>query len=353
MPTPPTTPTAAAPASSTRARCAGWSRSGRPPTGGASPAPAPGSPAGSRPTCSGRSPTGLPRRSTPRMTTSTRCTNGPATRSQRITTSGSGRPGGTGRAGHHSSRAGGRLRCRHQRRARRSSRRRARLGDQVHAVRHPGDPAPGHRHRASPGLPRADPGAGQLRGGQCPALGGRRGARPGAAPGPHRAGEPVPGRPGPGRAGHARQVAGCRTTRRTAEPRGDRPGGAWHLAGHRGPGSVDDAALAAPATWPPPALSAAHLGLAAAGLAAWTGYLATGLAGLAWAGAALLIPVTGLGMSLVFLAPGAASRPGTGPPSAAGTARARHRPPVLVLAGHIVLASATILLAFLAAIGAR
>src|SRR5579875_1155878 len=103
----------------------------------------------------------------------------------------------------------------------------------------------------------------------------------------------------------------------------------------------------------PPALNAAHLGLAAAGLAAWTGYLATGLAGLAWAGAALLIPVTGLGMSLVFLAPGAASRPGTGPPSAAGTARARHRPPVLVLAGHIVLASATILLAFLAAIGAR
>src|SRR5579875_3069228 len=32
----------------------------------------------------------------------------------------------------------------------------------------------------------------------------------------------------------------------------------------------------------PPALNAAHLGLAAAGLAAWTGYLATGLAGLAW-----------------------------------------------------------------------
>src|SRR5579875_2585286 len=63
----------------------------------------------------------------------------------------------------------------------------------------------------------------------------------------------------------------------------------------------------------PPALNAAHLGLAAAGLAAWTGYLATGLAGLAWAGAALLIPVTGLGMSLVFLAPGAA-----GPPSAPG-----------------------------------
>src|SRR5579875_1937350 len=103
----------------------------------------------------------------------------------------------------------------------------------------------------------------------------------------------------------------------------------------------------------PPALNAAHLGLAAAGLAAWTGYLATGLAGLAWAGAALLIPVTGLGMSLVFLAPGAASRPGTGPPSAAGTARARHRPPVLVLAGHLVPASATVLLAFLAAIGAR
>src|SRR5579875_2310463 len=339
MPTPPTTPTAAAPASSTRARCAGWSRSGRPPTGGASPAPAPGSPAGSRPTCSGRSPTGLPRRSTPRMTTSTRCTNGPATRSQRITTSGSGRPGGTGRAGHHSSRAGGRLRCRHQRRARRSSRRRARLGDQVHAVRHPGDPAPGHRHRASPGLPRADPGAGQLRGGQCPALGGRRGARPGAAPGPRGRSQGA----GPPAAQPSRAAIGLAAL------------GTWLATAGLGVSMMLRWLLRRRGRRlrRPPALNAAHLGLAAAGLAAWTGYLATGLAGLAWAGAALLIPVTGLGMSLVFLAPGAASRPGTGPPSAAGTARARHRPPVLVLAGHIVLASATILLAFLAAIGAR
>ncbi|HEY3952814.1 MAG TPA: hypothetical protein VGM53_05520 [Streptosporangiaceae bacterium] len=42
-----------------------------------------------------------------------------------------------------------------------------------------------------------------------------------------------------------------------------------------------------------------HAGLAIAGLAIWIGYLATGLAGLAWSAAGLLMPVVGLGTAMV------------------------------------------------------
>jgi hypothetical protein len=100
----------------------------------------------------------------------------------------------------------------------------------------------------------------------------------------------------------------------------------------------------------PPALNAAHLGLAVTGLGTWAAYLASGQAGLAWAAAALLVPVTGLGMSLAFLAP--AGTPSAAGSPATGPTRAR-RAPVLALAAHILLASATILLAFLAAVGSR
>ena len=100
-----------------------------------------------------------------------------------------------------------------------------------------------------------------------------------------------------------------------------------------------------------PVLNFTHFGLALTGLLAWIGYLATGVTGLAWAACGLLIPVAGLGMALVFLAPArspvttaTAARPGDDPPPV------RH-PPALVVAAHITAASITILLAVLAAIG--
>jgi hypothetical protein len=85
-----------------------------------------------------------------------------------------------------------------------------------------------------------------------------------------------------------------------------------------------------------PARSGVHLGLAITGLLTWGVYLATGLTGVAWAACALLLPTAALGMTLVFLAP----------PHA-------RRPPVLAIAAHIAFATATILFAFLTAVGGR
>jgi hypothetical protein len=96
-----------------------------------------------------------------------------------------------------------------------------------------------------------------------------------------------------------------------------------------------------------PVLNFTHFGLALTGLLAWISYLATGLAGLAWAGCGLLLAAASLGMTLVFLAP-AATAGATGPaddPPPAG------RPPVVVIAAHITAACITILLVTLAAIG--
>ena len=90
-----------------------------------------------------------------------------------------------------------------------------------------------------------------------------------------------------------------------------------------------------------PVLNFTHFGLALTGLLVWIGYLATGVTGLAWAACGFLVPVAGLGMTLVFLAP---ARPGDEPPPL------RH-PPALVVAAHVTAASITILLAVLAAIG--
>ena len=84
----------------------------------------------------------------------------------------------------------------------------------------------------------------------------------------------------------------------------------------------------------PPTLNAAHLALAGAGLLSWIGYLATGLTGLAWTATALLTLVIGLGMTLVFFLPSQ-----------------RRRPSVVVIGAHIVVATATFLFVFLAAIG--
>jgi manganese efflux pump family protein len=85
----------------------------------------------------------------------------------------------------------------------------------------------------------------------------------------------------------------------------------------------------------PPALNAAHLGLAGAGLVIWIAYLSTGLTGLAWTATALLTVVIGLGMTLVFFLP----------------SQSRH-PSVATIGAHIIFATATFLFVFLAAIGA-
>jgi hypothetical protein len=112
----------------------------------------------------------------------------------------------------------------------------------------------------------------------------------------------------------------------------------------------------------PPSVTFAHLGLAVAGLLAWIAYLATGLAGLAWAACVVLLPVAGLGMVLVLwfperslaAAPLPAAHPvtaGAGPaPARPGPPRSEH-PPVPIAAAHGVFAVATILFALLAAVG--
>lgn len=115
----------------------------------------------------------------------------------------------------------------------------------------------------------------------------------------------------------------------------------------------------------PMSMNLAHLSLAMAGLVTWILYLVTGLASLAWIACALLLPVAGLGMSLLILrlpgrslaaaavsaaqavpiAAGAASAPASpDPPSA------RH-PPALLVAAHVAFAMATILYTLLAAVG--
>jgi hypothetical protein len=105
--------------------------------------------------------------------------------------------------------------------------------------------------------------------------------------------------------------------------------------------------------WRAAARNLAHLALAVVGLLIWVAYLGTGAAGLAWAACALLAAVTGLGMTLVFLPP-PASAAGAGAPAAApgtpGPPRRRY-PVVFTVGAHIVLATVTLLLAVLAAIG--
>ena len=112
----------------------------------------------------------------------------------------------------------------------------------------------------------------------------------------------------------------------------------------------------------PPALNLAHLTLATTGLLTWIAYLITDVTGVAWAACALLLPVVGLGMTLVFLSSSAGPAqsestlqaiPGE-PPGAPGQGDQRRprRPPVLTVGAHVAFATATILFAFLTAVGA-
>jgi hypothetical protein len=110
----------------------------------------------------------------------------------------------------------------------------------------------------------------------------------------------------------------------------------------------------------PPVIIVSHFALALAGLGIWIAFVTTGLAGLAWIAVGLLLLVAGLGMAtLVTGLPepavgGVPASPGPMPESRlAGTAvSGRPRAPVTVIAAHGMLATATILLVLLAAIGA-
>ena len=115
-----------------------------------------------------------------------------------------------------------------------------------------------------------------------------------------------------------------------------------------------------------------HFVVAVTGLGLWIAFLVTDLRSLAWIAAGLLLPAAGLGMATLVTAlpepsraqPGRAASAGAGT-SGAGTSGAalatriaatagpaRTRMPVVVIAAHGVLATVTMLLVLLAAIGA-
>jgi hypothetical protein len=133
--------------------------------------------------------------------------------------------------------------------------------------------------------------------------------------------------------------------------------GSYLLAGWLAPaGSLRSARAAGR----PPAIVVSHVALAVAGLGIWIAFVAAGLPVLAWIGLGLIVPAGGLGMAALAAAlpePAAsAGLPGMGlPPSArlARTAAPGRAPmPVIVIALHGALATATILLVLLAASGA-
>jgi manganese efflux pump family protein len=112
----------------------------------------------------------------------------------------------------------------------------------------------------------------------------------------------------------------------------------------------------------PPVVILGHFALAVTGLGLWIAFVATGQAVLAWIAAGLLLLIAGLGMATLVT-----SLPESGPvgpraaePVASGalatriaaTAPPRVRLPVTVIALHGALATTTMLLVLLAAIGA-
>lgn len=130
--------------------------------------------------------------------------------------------------------------------------------------------------------------------------------------------------------------------------------GAYLLAGWLVRGRRDGAAGR------PPVIVVGHAAAALAGLGIWLAFVASHVPALAWTGAGLIIPAAGLGMAtLVGALPGPAPSAGPASPGPLLAARpaetaapARVRIPVAVIALHGMLATATILLVLLAAIGA-
>ncbi|HUZ26930.1 MAG TPA: hypothetical protein VMV07_24530 [Streptosporangiaceae bacterium] len=120
----------------------------------------------------------------------------------------------------------------------------------------------------------------------------------------------------------------------------------------------------------PPVIIVGHFALAVAGLGVWIAFVVTDVVALAWTAAGLILPVAGLGMATLAAAlpdPAPSTRPPTTRPTSTRptspgptlatrivqtAAPARVRMPVTVIAVHGILATATILLVLLAAIGA-
>jgi hypothetical protein len=134
--------------------------------------------------------------------------------------------------------------------------------------------------------------------------------------------------------------------------------GSYLLAGWLADGSLRR--RFARATGLPPVIIISHVALAVAGLAAWIAFVAADVPVLAWIAVGLIVPVAGLGMATLVAAlpePAASGGPASPGPAPAAriavTAAPGHRQmPVTVIAVHGVLATATILLVLLAAIGA-
>jgi hypothetical protein len=132
--------------------------------------------------------------------------------------------------------------------------------------------------------------------------------------------------------------------------------GSYLLAGWLAPGSLRRRTQAAAL---PPALIVSHFALAVTGLGCWIAFVAAGWPALAWTAVGLILLVAGLGMAALVAAlpEPAVAGPASQDPRPAGwaaetAAAARARPPVIVIAVHGVLATATILLVLLAAVGA-
>ncbi len=104
-----------------------------------------------------------------------------------------------------------------------------------------------------------------------------------------------------------------------------------------------------------------HFGLAIGGLGAWIGYLLTRWAPVAWIALAILLPVAGLGMATLIQAipdpdPAPGGDPVRDPPALPSVAVRTRKMPVVMIAAHGALATATLLLALLgsvAALGSR
>ena len=132
--------------------------------------------------------------------------------------------------------------------------------------------------------------------------------------------------------------------------------GSYLLAGWLAPGGLRRRRTQAAGR--PPVIVISHAAVAVAGLGLWLAFVASDASALAWIAAGLILPAVGLGMAtLVATLPGSAVGAGPaspGPPQAqtAETASpSAGQMPVIVIALHGVLATATILLVLLAAIG--
>lgn len=108
----------------------------------------------------------------------------------------------------------------------------------------------------------------------------------------------------------------------------------------------------------PPGVMFGHLGLAVGGLLVWIGYLLTGRAGLAWTALVLLLPVAALGFLMLarwiptYRAHAAVPAGHGASRGAAADAPAERHFPVVVVGAHGVLATVTLVLVLVAAMGA-